>query len=271
MDFAPQSRTGALPGAGLRAALSEFLWFGVKQAWACLFGGLMLALILGTHVWWPDDAVLARYDFLFLAALAIQVALLAFRLETLEEAKVILAFHLVGTAMELFKTRMGSWIYPEEAIFRLGAVPLFSGFMYASVGSYLARVWHIFDFRFSGYPRRRWTFLLCILIYVNFFTHHFGPDLRLALFGFAGLLWWRTRVHYRAHRLRLSMPLLMGFVLVALFIWFAENIGTFAGAWVYPTQSGSWHVVPLSKMGSWFLLMLISFVLVTAIRAPRPE
>jgi len=235
MDFAPQSRTGAVPGAGLRAALAEFLWFGVKQAWACLFGGLMLTLILGTHLWWPGDVALARYDFLFLSALAIQAAMLAFRLETMEEAKVILVFHLVGTAMEVFKTHMGSWSYPEEAIFRLGGVPLFSGFMYASVGSYLARVWHIFEFRFSYYPRRRWTFLLCLLVYVNFFTHHFGPDLRMALFGFSGLLWWRTRVYYRPSRMRLSMPLLMGFVLVALFIWFAENIGTFAGAWVYPT------------------------------------
>lgn len=28
----------------------EFLWFGLKQAWACLFGGAMLALILGTFL-----------------------------------------------------------------------------------------------------------------------------------------------------------------------------------------------------------------------------
>jgi len=254
-----------------RAALSEFLWFGAKQAWACLFGGLMLALILGTHLLWPAGAALARYDFLFLAALAIQAALIAFRLETLEEARVILVFHLVGTLMELFKTQMGSWSYPEDSLFRLGGVPLFSGFMYAAVGSYIARVWHIFDFRFTGYPRRRWTFLLALLIYINFFTHHFGPDMRLALFAGAALLWWRTQIHYRAHRLRLRMPLLVGFFLVALFIWFAENIGTFAGAWVYPSQQGGWHIVPLAKMGSWYLLMLISFVLVTGIRKPVPE
>lgn len=269
MDLAPDR--GIAAGTRLRLALAEFLWFGVRQAWACLFGGLMLALILGTHLWWPAAAPIARYDFLFLSAVTIQIALLAFRLETLEEAKVILAFHLVGTAMELFKTQVGSWSYPETNLIRLGGVPLFSGFMYAAVGSYLARVWHIFDFRFSQYPRRRWTFLLCLLIYANFFTHHYGPDLRLGLFAGAGLLWWRTRVFYRPHRLRLSMPLLLGFLLVALFIWIAENIGTFAGAWVYPTQAAVWHIVPLSKMGSWFLLMLISFVLVTALRAPRPE
>jgi uncharacterized membrane protein YoaT (DUF817 family) len=31
----------------------EFVVFGVKQAWACLFGGLLLALILVTHFLWP--------------------------------------------------------------------------------------------------------------------------------------------------------------------------------------------------------------------------
>jgi uncharacterized membrane protein YoaT (DUF817 family) len=28
-------------------ALFEFIAFGIKQAWACLFGGLMLALFAG--------------------------------------------------------------------------------------------------------------------------------------------------------------------------------------------------------------------------------
>jgi len=258
---------GALPPA----AITEFLWFGVKQVWACLFGGLLLMLILATHLCWPAGAALARYDFLFLAAVTIQCALLAFGLETREEAKVILVFHLVGTAMELFKTHMGSWAYPEENLIRLGGVPLFSGFMYAAVGSYMARAWHIFDFRFSHYPRRRWTVVLCLLIYVNFFTQHYGPDLRLALFAGAGLLWWRCRVVYTPQAMRLSMPLLLGFFLVALFIWLAENLGTFAGAWVYPNQLDGWRVVPFSKIGSWYLLMLISFVLVTAIRKPEPE
>ena len=113
----------------------------------------MLALLLATHFLYPDEAAFARYDFLTLAALAIQVAMLLFRLETWEEAKVILIFHVVGTVMELFKTAHGSWIYPEESVLRIGGVPLFSGFMYAAVGSYIARVWRIFDFRFSTYPK----------------------------------------------------------------------------------------------------------------------
>src|SRR5436190_2909625 len=70
--------------------LYEFCRFGVKQAWACLFGGTMVALLIATHLWYPRGAPLSRYDFLFLAALAIQAAILRFRLETWEEAKVIL-------------------------------------------------------------------------------------------------------------------------------------------------------------------------------------
>ena len=136
----------------LRRYAYEFLWFGLKQGWACLFGGAMLALILGTFLFWPDQAPLARYDFLVLGALGIQAAMLALKLESWEEARVIFLFHVAGTIMELFKTYHGSWIYPEESVLRIGAVPLFSGFMYAAVGSYIARVQRIFHIRVRGYP-----------------------------------------------------------------------------------------------------------------------
>ena len=219
------------PGSGWRLWLYEFLLFGFKQAWACLFGGLLLALLLATHFLYPDDAPLRRYDFLTLAALAIQAGMLAFRLETWDEAKVILIFHVVGTAMEVFKTAVGSWVYPEAAVLRIGGVPLFSGFMYAAVGSYIARVWRIFDFRYSHYPARWATYALAAAIYANFFLHHFWIDLRWVLFAATALLFRRTRVYFRNWRTHRWMPLLVGFGLVALFIWFAENIGTYARAW----------------------------------------
>jgi uncharacterized membrane protein YoaT (DUF817 family) len=66
------------------------------------------------------------------------------------------------------------------------------------------------------------------------------------------------------------MPLLLGLALVALFIWLAENIGTFTAAWVYPNQRHGWELVSLGKLGSWFLLMLISYTLVAAINRPAP-
>jgi len=257
------------PGRGWRLWLYEFLLFGFKQAWACLFGGLLLALLLGTHFFYPEDALLHRYDFLTLAALAIQGAMLAFRLETWAEAKVILIFHVVGTVMELFKTAAGSWIYPEASVLHIGAVPLFSGFMYAAVGSYIARVWRIFDFRYSAYPPRWATWVLAGAIYVNFFAHHRLPDIRLVLFAATILLFARTRVHFRNWRVHRWMPLLVGFGLVAMFIWGAENIGTFAQAWTYPGQEHGWRMVSPAKLGSWFLLMLISFVLVELVAPVR--
>ena len=258
------------PAPGWSAWVYEFLLFGFKQGWACLFGGLMLALLLATHFLYPDEAAFARYDFLTLAAMAIQVAMLLFRLETWEEAKVILIFHVVGTVMELFKTAHGSWVYPEESVLRIGGVPLFSGFMYAAVGSYIARVWRIFDFRLTTYPKPIHSYVLGIAIYINFFAHHWLPDIRLVLFAAMGLLFWQTRVWFRVWREYRWMPLIVGLFLVATFIWFAENIGTFARAWSYPTQQAGWHMVSPSKLGAWMLLMYISFILVAAVHRPQP-
>lgn len=257
------------PGTGWRLWLYEFLLFGFKQAWACLFGALMLALLLATHLFYPENASLHRYDFLTLSAITIQAGMLLFRLETWAEAKVIVIFHIVGTVMELFKTAAGSWVYPEASVLHIGAVPLFTGFMYASVGSYIARVWRIFDFRYTDYPPRWQTYVLAVAIYVNFFAHHWLPDIRWLLFAATALLFWKTRVYFRNWRVHRWMPLLVGFLLVALFIWFAENIGTFANAWRYPGQEKSWHMVSLAKMGSWYLLMIISFVLVSLVQPIR--
>lgn len=258
------------PPPGWPSYLYEFALFGFKQGWACLFGALLLALLLATHLAYPADAPLARYDFLTLAALAIQLAMLGFRLETWDEAKVILAFHLVGTVMELFKTAMGSWVYPEESLLRIGGVPLFSGFMYAAVGSYIARVWRIFGFRFTHYPKGLPAGLLAVAIYVNFFAHHWLPDARLVLFALLGALFWRTRVHFTPWRSERWMPLLLGWLLVALFIWLAENLATFARAWTYPAQAGGWTPVSLEKLGAWYLLMYISFILVAFVHRVEP-
>lgn len=259
----------AQPTHGVSAAVYEFLLFGFKQGWACLFGALMLALLFATWFWYPADAALARYDFLTLAALSIQLAMLGFRLETWDEARVILAFHVVGTVMEIFKTAHGSWLYPEPSLLRIGGVPLFSGFMYAAVGSYIARVWRIFDFRYTGYPPRWATVALATAIYINFFAHHWLPDARLALFAVTALLFRRTMVTFVPFRARRAMPLLLGWLLVALFIWIAENIGTFTRAWTYPAQGAEWQPVSWHKLGAWYLLMIISFVLVSMVHRGR--
>ena len=54
-------------------------------------------------------------------------------------------------------------------------------------------------------------------------------------------------------------------------IQLAENVGTFSRAWIYPDQAGGWSPVSLAKLGSWFLLMLISVVLVSLVHRPEAE
>ena len=251
------------------AFVYELLRFVVKQGWACLFGGTMVGLLIATHYWYPRGAALSRYDFLFLSALGIQVAMLLFRLETLEEAKVILLFHVVGTLMEVFKTGVGSWIYPEPAFFRIAGVPLFSGFMYASIGSYIARCWRLLDFRFTRHPPLWSLYLLGAAIYLNFYAHHYTIDIRYGLFAVTALLFGRTWIYYKIWRKHRRMPMLIGLFLVAFFVWIAENLGTITRTWLYPHQMVGWSAVSLGKLGSWFLLLIISYALVAAVNRPE--
>jgi len=244
--------------------LVELVMFTLKQGWAALFGGLILLALLVTRAVWQPGWPLARYDFLVLFALATQALFLWARLETWEEAKVIALFHLTGTAMEFFKVHAGSWAYPEAGVLKLMGVPLFSGFMYASIGSYIARVARIFEMRFAPYPPFWMTVALAVAIYVNFFAHHFLPDIRLALFAATLLLFARTRVWFYIGEVPRWMPLPLTAFLVALMVWVAENVGTFTGTWAYPGQH--WYeMVSFSKLESWYLLLFVAFTTVTLV------
>lgn len=249
--------------------LAEFILFGLKQAWACLFAAIMLGLMIATKFAWRPDWWLHRYDFLFLAALTVQIVFLRLRLESWDEARVIFIYHVTGTVMEIFKVHMGSWAYPEPSIFQIAGVPLFSGFLYASVGSFIARTIRIFDMRFTHYPPPWLTAVLAVAIYVNFFTHHALPDIRYALFAATVLVFRRVSIHFTTDRTTLRMPLTVAAFLSSLFLWIAENIGTVTGTWIYPSQK-VWHIVSFGKLGSWYLLLYVSFVLVTLVLKPRP-
>ncbi|MDN6202824.1 MAG: DUF817 domain-containing protein, partial [Micrococcaceae bacterium] len=240
---------GRFPDSRTARVLIEFAVFTSKQAWACVFGAAMLVVLLATRLWYPQDVALARNDAVTLAAVLIQVLMVVFRLETRRALRVIVLFHVGGTGMELFKTGVGSWIYSGEGLLHLGHVPLYSGFMYAAVGSYMVRVFRLFDLRFDRYPRRWATAVLAAAIYLNFFTHHYIVDLRWVLMGAVAVVFGRSWMHFRIFRVRLRMPLVLAFVLVALFIWFAENIATWSNAWAYPDQLDGWQFVSISKLG----------------------
>jgi uncharacterized membrane protein YoaT (DUF817 family) len=269
IDAAAHRLLRGAPEGGIRSFLVEFAVFVLKQAWACIFGAALLVVIVAARLWYPDDALVARNDALTIAAVLIQVAMLVFRLESGRELWVILLFHVTGTVMELFKTDVGSWAYAADGILRIGGVPLFSGFMYAAVGSYMVRVYRMFDLGFTRYPRRWVTAIVAAAIYVNFFAHHYWWDARWVLLVAVLVLWLPTVMHARVWRRTLRIPLLLAFAGVAVFIYFAENIGTLAGAWAYPDQVDGWQPVSPSKLVSWFLLMIISVVLVTWVYPPK--
>ena len=259
-----EKRMGDWARTRLPNGLIELVMFLLKQAWACLFGGLILIAIIVTKLVWQPDWPLHRYDALFLFAITTQAVFLWRKLETWEEARVILLFHLTGTAMEWFKVSAGSWSYPEPGVFVVLNVPLFSGFMYASVGSYIARVIRIFDMRFAPYPPFWMTMVLAVAIYVNFFAHHFVADIRLVLFAATIVLFARTRIWFRVSKREWWMPLPVAAFLCSFALWAAENIGTATGTWLYSGQiPGQW--VSFAKLGSWYLLLYVAFATVTVV------
>ena len=250
----------------VREWVHEFIVFGIKEARACVFAASFFVLLFASN--YIPLFGLARYDFIFVAAVLLQVILYLTKIETWDEIKVIFLFHIIGLVLEAFKTHasVGSWSYPEEAFFMIGTVPLFSGFMYAAVGSYIAQAWRILKLELVEPPRYLWSVTLCVLIYLNFFTNHFIPDLRILLIPAVFLLFARTSVTFVVTKARRAMPLALGFCLTAFFIWIAENVSTFYGAWQYPDQVHVWTVVSTNKITSWFLLVIISFIIIASLK-----
>ena len=242
----------------VRHAVAQLLRFAGLEARACAFAVVIFAgLALSTLVPLP----IARYDALLVYGVVATLAFWALRLETGREVLGTLAFHLVGLVFEVLKVRLGSWSYPEEALTKIGGVPLYSGFMYAAVGSYIARAWRLFDLRLTAY-RPVPTAVLAAAVYANFLTHHLLPDVRAVLALLLVLATWRTWVHYTVGRSRYRMPLALSFVLIGFFLWLAENISTVFRAYEYPDQADGWSMVHVGKFGSWALLVVVSFVLV---------
>jgi uncharacterized membrane protein YoaT (DUF817 family) len=252
--------------SGIRRAAAELVAFGIKQVRACLFAGLFFAAVFAV----PRAGLfgIPRYDLLLLIALAIQAAMVWTKLETWDEVKAITLFHLIGFGLEVFKTSSGirSWSYPDFAYTKVLGVPLFSGFMYAAVGSYIIQAWRLFDLRIRHHPPYWMAAVIAIAIYANFFTHHFIADLRWYLAACALGLYARTYVIFRPLDRDRTMPLLASFLLIGFFVWLAENISTFFGIWRYPNQIGAWTSVHVGKWSSWSLLVIMTFTIVANLK-----
>lgn len=244
--------------------LVQFAWMEIQ---CCLFpAAVFLGLAVSSFVWARFDMPIARYDALLIYVVIVQIAFVAFKLETWRELGVICVFHVLGLALEIFKVSQGSWAYLDAGVVRLGGVPVFSGFMYASVGSYICQAFRRFDLhvdRFRWWP----VSALALAVYANFFTHHYIVDLRwliavALLFALHG-----SKVRFTVGGDRYRMPTALAFVLIGFFLWVAENAATFLNAWRYPDQEAGWQMVHVGKFGSWALLVTLSFVLVAAVKA----
>jgi uncharacterized membrane protein YoaT (DUF817 family) len=261
LDFGPRRQL-----AGLRRFAVEFFYFGVKEARACLFVALFFTAVFSV----PRNGLFGvpRYDALLLIAVAIQAWMVWAKLETWDELKAICLFHVIGFVLEVFKTSSGirSWAYPDLAYSKILGVPLFSGFMYAAVGSYVIQAWRLLDVRIRHHPPYWMAGLNALLIYANFFTHHYIGDYRWYIAACTLGLYARATVVFRPLDRDRRMPLLLAFVLIGFFIWLAENVSTFFGVWRYPNQMGAWAVVHLGKWSSWSLLVIMTFTIVANLK-----
>jgi uncharacterized membrane protein YoaT (DUF817 family) len=243
--------------------VKQLLRFAWVEAQCCLFAVLFFAgLALVRTLPLPVDPA----DALLVWCLGVTLVLWVTRWETGREVGVIFGFHLVGLALELFKVQQGSWSYPDTGVATIGGVPLYSGFMYAAVGSYVCQAWRRLHLRITGY--HPWaTAGVAGLIYLNFFTSHVTVDVRAVLAVALLVVTRRTWVHFTVGRRRHAMPLALSFVLIGFFLWAAENAATFLRAWQYPSQQSVWTLVHAAKLGSWSLLVVVSIVLVAAVKA----
>lgn len=251
--------------------LVEFIAFGTKEALACSFAGsFLLILAISKYISIPG---IYRYDLLFYVAISIQIILITLRLENWREIAMLFLFHMLGTALELFKTSssVGSWHYPEPSFWRIATVPLYSGFMYSAIGSYLIQAWRLLYVRVEKLPPLWVCGSLCFIIYANFFTNHWLTDIRVGLFMLVLITFWHTRVYFRPLQQERWLPLSLAFLLIGFFIWMAENICTWFGAWVYPHQLNGWAIVGTAKITSWALLVILSFLLVVIVKQIFPS
>ena len=253
----------------LKNRWNELVVFGYKNAVSCIFPVTIFALLALSKVL-PLGA-LARYDFLLICCLAMQAFMYITKLESRDELLVICLFHILGILMEWFKVSKHSWSYPEEAYSKFYGVPLYSGFMYASVASYMCQAWRRFELKMSPWPIYWIGWALSLFIYINFFTHHFIGDYRWILSALVIIAFYPAKVYFNTSGIRRQMPVILSFILIGFFIWLAENFATFFGAWKYTNQHNGWKVVHFQKISSWTLMTIVSYIIVAQLKFAKKE
>ena len=93
--------------------------------------------------------------------------------------------------------------------------------------------------------------------------------MRYLLFAWSVIIFWKTKIRFQLQRHKIQLPMLPVLMILAFIIWVAENISTFYKIWLYPSQVDAWHMVGWGKLGSWYLLLMLSLVLVLKILGTR--
>jgi len=247
----------------MKETLKELWIFALQNALSCIFPLTIFLLLAVSHLFLQQS--IPRYDFLLVACIGVQVLMFVFKLETKDEVLVICLFHLLGLMMELYKVNMGSWSYPEFAYTKIKGVPLYSGFMYASVASFMCQAWRRLNLQMVQWPTHWLGWLLASAIYLNFFTSHYIWDWRWVLAVLVLVVFYRSRVYFTTTRKRF-IPVSLSFFLIGFFIWLAENIATYFGAWQYAYQHKVWQMVNVHKVASWTLMAIVSYIIVAQLK-----
>ncbi|MEM9715681.1 MAG: DUF817 family protein [Pseudomonadota bacterium] len=236
--------------------------WGLDQVWwqirAAVFGIAFLAAIVGTAVIWSPDWALARNDALFGVGVVLMVAVFWTGVNRMADAVPIGIVFLLGIGLELHRTGVGAWAYADGGVLKLGAKPLFVGFMYAAVASYVIRSLRLKELVVTRLPHWAVAAFVSVSIYGMFFVG--VPDwVRPAVLALAVIVFGMARVVAPSGSW-LPVPVALG--LAAVLLWCAENVGTFSGTWTYRGQ-GPGELVDLTKISAWFLLLTVIFWVVT--------
>ena len=251
----------------MKSFFLELYYFLKKNFYSAIYWIILIFIILISSL--IPEEIISKYDSIFIIVIFLQIFLIIFKIETKKEFLVILIFHWLATAMEIFKTSdsIWSWKYPdiENSFFVLWNIPLFVWFLYSAVWSYISRAQKYLNLEYSNYPKNRYAVILAILIYINFFTHHFIYDFRYFLILATFWLFYKTSLKFKVYKKTRKISFLLSWFLTAIFIWIAENIATFQKIWLYPNQENGWELVRFSKATSWFLLLIVSFVVISTL------
>lgn len=258
----------SMTATALLPPIRQLLGFAWCQTQACAFAGALLAGLAVSKL--LPALPVARYDVLFCYGVLLTLSFWLRGWESGRDIAVITGCHVIGLAFEIVKVSLGSWSYPEPAVLKFAGVPLYGGFLYAAVGSYVCRAWRLLDLELVRY-RTRAMAVTAALIYVNFFSHHWLPDARWVLAGLLLVANAGTWVCFTVQGVRRRMPLVLSFALIGFFLWLAENAATYVGAWRYPYQLHGWQPVGPDKFGAWSLLISVTFVLAATGRSRTPR